>query len=86
MSDFSTDDERWAAAKARDPNADGVFVIAVKTTGVVCRPVCPARPLRKNVVFFDALQSALHEGFRPCKRCKPQPKLCVPPPAAEHRA
>lgn len=46
---------------------------AVITTGVVCRPGCPARlPLRKNVRIFADLPPALEAGFRPCKRCKPQ--------------
>ena len=68
---FTTDDARWAAALARDEAADGRFFIAVKTTGVYCRPVCPGRPLRKNVVFYDHAEQAREAGFRACKRCKP---------------
>lgn len=66
-----TDDERWAAVVRRDPAADGVFYVAVKTTGIYCRPVCPSRPLRKNVSFHATPVEAEAAGFRACKRCKP---------------
>ena len=67
-----TDDERWQAVRARDASADGLFVFAVSTTGVYCRPGCPARtPKRKNVRFFLTREGAEMEGFRPCKRCTP---------------
>jgi len=66
------DANRWAAFAARDPAADGHFFVAVKTTGIYCRPSCPAkRPNRSNVVFYDSAEEAEHAGFRPCKRCKP---------------
>jgi AraC family transcriptional regulator of adaptative response/methylated-DNA-[protein]-cysteine methyltransferase len=68
---FPDDDARWAAALRRDPAADGHFVIAVRTTGIYCRPVCPARPLRKNVVFLDGPAEAREAGYRACKRCRP---------------
>ena len=68
---FADDDSRWAAAVARDPAADGAFFIAVVTTGIYCRPVCPARPLRRNVRFHATAIEAQNAGFRPCKRCKP---------------
>ena len=68
---FTTDDARWAAVQTRDPAADGVFFIAVRTTKIFCRPVCPARPLRRNVAFFATAQAALGAGYRACKRCKP---------------
>jgi AraC family transcriptional regulator of adaptative response/methylated-DNA-[protein]-cysteine methyltransferase len=56
----------------RDPELDGVIYIGVKTTGVFCRPVCPARtPLSKNITFYGSPDDALVAGFRPCKRCRP---------------
>ncbi len=70
---FATDEARWHAVQRRDPAADGAFYSAVKTTGVYCRPVCPARtPLRKNIAFYDTTSAAERAGFRPCKRCRPQ--------------
>ena len=49
-----TDDERWHRVMHRDAGADGRFVMAVKTTGIYCRPSCPSRhPKRENVEFFD---------------------------------
>ena len=70
-STYPDDDARWAACQGRDPNADGAFFIAVRTTKIYCRPVCPARPLRKNVVFHATGAEARAAGFRACKRCKP---------------
>ncbi|MEM8550881.1 MAG: bifunctional DNA-binding transcriptional regulator/O6-methylguanine-DNA methyltransferase Ada [Pseudomonadota bacterium] len=62
----------WAAVCARDRNEDGAFVFAVRTTGVYCRPSCPARqPLRKNVEYFALSKDAEAAGYRPCKRCRP---------------
>jgi len=67
------DEARWAAALARDGSCDGMFVMAVLTTGIYCRPSCPARkPLRKNVRFYATNAQAEAAGFRPCKRCRPQ--------------
>ena len=61
-----------AAFEARDRSQDGRFVVAVTTTGIYCRPSCPARrPRIENVRFFADEASAAAEGFRPCKRCKP---------------
>jgi AraC family transcriptional regulator of adaptative response/methylated-DNA-[protein]-cysteine methyltransferase len=61
-----------AALLERDPSYDGVFVAAVKTTGIFCRPTCPARrPRPENVVFFASPRDALLAGFRPCLRCRP---------------
>jgi AraC family transcriptional regulator, regulatory protein of adaptative response / methylated-DNA-[protein]-cysteine methyltransferase len=75
-------DARWAALRARDPNADGSFFYSVSTTGVYCRPSCGARPARpENVAFHASAAEAERAGFRACKRCKPdQPAL------AERRA
>lgn len=73
----SFDDARWEAVAARDSSFAGEFYMAVKTTGVYCRPGCPARlPKRANVRFFETRDEAERAGFRPCKRCKPdQPSL-----------
>ncbi|QDU23654.1 bifunctional DNA-binding transcriptional regulator/O6-methylguanine-DNA methyltransferase Ada [Urbifossiella limnaea] len=67
-----TDDDRWAALASRDPAADAAFVYSVRTTGVYCRPSCPARrPNRANVRFHDTAVAAERAGFRACKRCGP---------------
>ncbi len=68
-----TEDQAWAAVLARDPAADAELVYAVTTTGIFCRPTCPSRrPARANVRFFPDPPAALHAGFRPCRRCRPQ--------------
>lgn len=65
-------EQRYRAASARDARFDGVFFLAVRTTGIYCRPSCPARtPLRANVEFFDTAAAAHEHGFRACKRCLP---------------
>lgn len=71
------DDARWAAVVARDAAFDGLFYISVSTTGIYCRPSCPARrPNREHVRFYDTAAEAEAAGFRACKRCKPgQPSL-----------
>jgi AraC family transcriptional regulator of adaptative response/methylated-DNA-[protein]-cysteine methyltransferase len=62
----------WRATLTRDARADGTFVLAVRSTHIYCRPSCPARrPLRRNVVFFHNGAEAEKEGFRPCRRCRP---------------
>ncbi len=62
----------WDALASRDRRMDGVFLYAVRTTGVYCRPSCPSRrPLPENVVFFRTQEEARRAGFRACKRCKP---------------
>ena len=64
--------EMYQALCNRDSEYEGVFFVAVKTTGIFCRPTCPARkPLRKNVDFYGSVRDALSAGFRPCKRCRP---------------
>jgi AraC family transcriptional regulator of adaptative response/methylated-DNA-[protein]-cysteine methyltransferase len=66
------DEARWAAVAARDKSFDGRFYYSVATTGVYCRPSCPARrPRRANMRFHDTCAEAEAAGFRPCKRCKP---------------
>jgi len=63
----------WDAVAARDRSMDGVFLYAVLSTGVYCRPSCPSRrPKQENVVFFRTRVAAEHAGFRACKRCKPE--------------
>src|SRR5215469_3802574 len=68
----AADQRRWRAVLHRDSNLDGSFVFGVLSTGVYCRPSCPARrPLRKNVRFFDSPRQAEKAGLRACLRCKP---------------
>jgi AraC family transcriptional regulator of adaptative response/methylated-DNA-[protein]-cysteine methyltransferase len=62
----------WQAVLNRERRYDGQFVFAVRTTGVYCRPSCPARrPRRENVHFFDQPAEAEAAGYRPCQRCHP---------------
>ena len=66
------DVERWRAVSTRDSSADGAFFYGVRTTKIFCRPSCGSRlPLRKNIVFFDDVASAVRAGYRPCKKCQP---------------
>lgn len=66
------DDSRWQAVLARDHAADSHFYYSVKSTGVYCRPSCPARiAKRENVQFHRSKEEAESAGFRPCRRCKP---------------
>lgn len=70
MLDFAA---QYEAFRCRDPAWDGVVFVAVKTTSVYCRPVCPARtPLARNVRFYRSAAAAEHAGFRPCLRCRPE--------------
>jgi len=67
------DDKSWLAVAARDSKFDGKFVFAVASTGVYCRPSCPAkRPRRENVTFFSRPEHAERAGFRACLRCRPR--------------
>jgi AraC family transcriptional regulator of adaptative response/methylated-DNA-[protein]-cysteine methyltransferase len=69
----ASDDQRWRAVMARDATRDGEFIFAVATTGVYCRPSCPARrPRRENVAFFPGPEQAEKAGFRACLRCRPR--------------
>jgi AraC family transcriptional regulator, regulatory protein of adaptative response / methylated-DNA-[protein]-cysteine methyltransferase len=62
---------RWRAVEQRDPQADPHMVYAVTTTGIYCRPSCPARrPRPQNVLFFATADAARAAGFRPCQRCQ----------------
>ncbi len=63
----------YRALESRDPRFDGRFFTGVKTTGIYCRPICPARrPHRKNVTFYACAAAAEAAGFRPCRRCRPE--------------
>ncbi len=67
------DDICYRALRSRDARFDGRFFIAVRTTGIYCRPVCPARtPFRKNVTFYTCAAAAEAAGYRPCRRCRPE--------------
>ena len=69
---YLTGSQRWEAVIHREKNADDTFVYSVKTTGVYCRPSCPARLARReNVAFHLTPKDAERAGFRACKRCKP---------------
>ncbi len=63
----------------RDSSFEGVFVVGVKTTGIFCRPTCPAKPKLENIEFFPSAKEAMQNGYRPCKVCKPLEKLGNPP-------
>lgn len=67
-----TEDEAWAAFERRDRTWDGRLVGGVRTTGIYCRPSCPARrPKRENVEFFPDGAAARAAGYRACLRCEP---------------
>ncbi len=77
-----TREEMLRAVAGNDAGYDGAFSYAVKSTGVYCRPSCTSRrPKPENIVFFDTPAQAEAEGFRPCKRCRPD--LAVYEPARE---
>jgi AraC family transcriptional regulator of adaptative response / DNA-3-methyladenine glycosylase II len=66
------DERRYQAAVSKDPRFDGVFFIAVTSTGIYCRPSCPAiTPKRENMRFYRGAAAAQEAGFRACKRCRP---------------
>jgi AraC family transcriptional regulator of adaptative response / DNA-3-methyladenine glycosylase II len=68
-----TADVCYRALRSRDARFDGRLFVGVASTGVYCRPVCPARtPLLRNCRFFPSAAAAAHEGFRPCRRCRPE--------------
>jgi len=64
----------------KDTSYDGIFFLGVRTTGIFCRPSCPARkPLPANVNYFSSARDALFAGYRPCKRCRPMDTNGRPP-------
>jgi AraC family transcriptional regulator of adaptative response / DNA-3-methyladenine glycosylase II len=67
----------WERARlARDARFDGRFYIGVRTTGIYCRPICPANsPKRENIEYFPTAAAAAEAGYRPCLRCRPE---CAP--------
>ncbi len=70
MLDFSTYNK---ARLRKDASYDGVFFIAVKTTRIYCRPICPApQPKTKNIVFYPSAAACEQAGYRPCLRCRPE--------------
>lgn len=67
------DDICQRVVNARDARFDGIFFVAVTTTGIYCRPVCPSRDANpQHRRFFESAASAEHAGFRPCLRCRPE--------------
>ncbi|HZD12734.1 MAG TPA: Ada metal-binding domain-containing protein, partial [Candidatus Binatus sp.] len=69
----AVDKERWNAITNRDERYDGSFVFAVRSTGIYCKPSCPARHAAQNqIVFFTRSDDAESSGYRPCKRCRPR--------------
>src|SRR5215211_7556903 len=73
MKQMPTEARMWRAFCAKDSQFDGVFFVAVQTTGVFCRPTCRAKPPRReNVAFFGSATEAVREGYRACKICRPE--------------
>src|SRR5208282_5755374 len=63
----------WEMVAERNAAGDALFVYAVRTTGIYCRPSCPSRrPLRESVEFFATAEQATAAGYRACKRCQPE--------------
>ena len=75
------DTSHWQKARqSRDPRFDGLFYVAVKSTGIYCRPICPAPTAHeKNVVYYQFAHNAAQDGFRPCIDADP-----IVPLAAQH--
>ncbi len=72
--------EMERAYRESDASYDGIFFLAVKTTGIFCRPSCQARkPFPANVEYFPTVREALFSGYRPCKRCRPVEAADAPP-------
>src|SRR5262245_46691928 len=73
--------ELHAAVRARDRRYEGVFVFGVRTTGVYCRPGCPARtPRPENIAFYESGDAAAADGLRSCRRCRPERAAGAAPP------
>ncbi|KAE8152622.1 metal binding domain of Ada-domain-containing protein [Aspergillus avenaceus] len=69
---FQSTHSRWLALTQRAPSSHSSFLYGVKSTKIYCRPTCSARLARRaNVVFYDTVEQARRDGFRPCKRCEP---------------
>lgn len=67
-------ENQWRQARlARDPRFDSRFYVGVLTTGIFCRPVCPAQlPKEENIRYLNSASLAIEQGFRPCRRCRPE--------------
>ncbi|WP_281647842.1 Ada metal-binding domain-containing protein [Parendozoicomonas sp. Alg238-R29] len=71
----------YQALKSRDRRFDSQFFVGVSSTGVYCRPICPARlPKPENCTFFSTAAAAEQTGLRPCKRCRPELARCFSRP------
>jgi len=80
MNSIPSINEMRRASLQKDASYDGIFFLAVRTTGIFCRPSCPARkPLPENVSYFSSSREALFAGYRPCKRCRPMDSKGKPP-------
>ncbi len=80
MPQIMNNPEMWTAVMARDASRDGSFVFAVRSTGIYCRPSCPARrPRREQVSFFNIPEAAEQAGFRACRRCHPRRAKSIDP-------
>ncbi|EAT88070.2 hypothetical protein HBI56_095170 [Parastagonospora nodorum] len=87
MMAYTTDAARWRALTIRDAQANGHFVYSVRSTNIYCRPTCPARLARRaNVGFYKTYLEAESDGFRACKRCKPNTVLEDPQEVAVAKA
>lgn len=65
-----TREEKIRICQEKDKSYEGQFFLAVKSTGIVCKPGCPSRvPLEKNMVFYDTYEEAIADGYRPCNLC-----------------
>ena len=61
------------AIDTKDPSFDGVFFVAITSTRIYCRPVCPVKhPLTRNVTYYPTAAAAEAAGYRPCLRCRPE--------------
>ena len=78
-----TREEMERAFAKKDASYDGVFYVAVKTTGIFCRPSCPSRPKLDNVEFFLSVKECFFAGYRPCRRCQPLEANGKPPDWAQ---
>jgi AraC family transcriptional regulator of adaptative response/methylated-DNA-[protein]-cysteine methyltransferase len=80
MKNTLTFQEKYQAYCRCDSQYEGIFITAIKTTGIFCRPTCRARhPKAENVVFFDTVQQAIQHGYRACKLCKPLEIMDITP-------
>jgi len=84
MPDLPDEKTMYQAIADRDDSFEGLFFLGVRSTGIFCRPGCPARkPKKENVDFFHAAKDALLAGYRPCRRCRPMETKDQTPPAIQ---